>query len=409
MREALAGPELGTVLIAHPGAELYGSDRVMLETLAGLVERRWRVVLAVPVDGPLLPAARDLGAETVVLGVPVLRKALLRPLNLLRFLVGSVTSLRRTLRLVRRLRPDVVYVSTLTIPLWTLTARLLRVPALVHVHESERHAHHLLREAMAAPLLLADRVVANSHYTLESLTGVVPSLAGRSVVVHNGIAAPDAVHLPRAEITGPLRVLYIGRLSRRKGVDVVVDAVAALVREGVDTRLDLVGGVFPGAEGYEEELRRQVHDLDLTDQVRFHGFRTGIWNVLAETDVAVVPARLEESFGNTAIESVLAARPVVVSAIGGLPEAVEGFASAVAVEPDDAAELAHALRRIRFEWSDFRRSAVGLAPVAARRFAPSTYRTAIVDAIESLTEYQVVAPVLVAAEVPLEHGEVMAR
>lgn len=371
-------------LIAHPGAELYGSDRVMLETLAGLVERGWRVVLAVPTEGPLLAAARDLGAEIVLLDVPVVRKAVLKPKNLPRFLSGSVVAARRIDDLLKRLRPDVVYVSTLTVPLWVARARAKRIPVLCHVHESERQAPTVLREAIAWPLRLADRIVANSRFSLESLTEVMPSLAARSTVVYNGVPAPTAIQLPRPDLDGGIRVVYVGRLSPRKGVDVALAAAGILADSGIDVHLDLVGGVFPGYEWYEQDLRAQAVHLGIEDRVTFHGFRAAVWDTLANADVAVVPSRLEEPFGNTAVEAVLAARPVAVSAIGGLAEAIDGFASAIPVDPDDPVQLAQALHRIASEWPEFRRRAVALAPVAARRYAPESYRRAISAEIERI-------------------------
>ena len=339
------GTEVGTALIAHPGAELYGSDRVMLETLAGLVERNWRVVLALPNDGPLVAAARTLGAEVVLLAVPVLRKSVLKPTVLPRFLGGSLAAAKRIDSLLKRLRPDVVYVSTLTVPLWIARAKTRKIPVLCHVHESERAAPTLLREAIAWPLMLADRVIANSAFSLESLTEVLPALAKRSSVLYNGVAAPPAITLPRADLDGGLHIVYVGRLSPRKGVDVAIEALHLLVRSEIDARLDIVGAVFTGYEWYETQLRDQVARLGLDDRVTFHGFQAAVWDTLADADVAVVPSRLEEPFGNTAVEAVLAGRPVVVSAIGGLAEAIDGFASALAVEPDDARDLVLAGRR----------------------------------------------------------------
>lgn len=374
----------GLALIAHPGAELYGSDRVMLETLTGLIERRWRVVLAVPKDGPLLDAARRLGAEVVLLDIPVVRKAVLKPRNLSRFVTGSLAASRRIDALLKRLRPDIVYVSTLTIPLWVARARARRIPVLCHVHESERQARMVLRAAIALPLRLADRVVANSRFSLTSLTDVLPSLGRTSMVVYNGVPAPPEVRLPRRELSGGIRIAYVGRLSPRKGVDIAIAAVALLNDSGIDSYLDIVGGVFPGYEWYEHDLRSQAARLGIDDRVAFHGFRTAVWDTLADADVAVVPSRIEEPFGNTAVEALLAARPVVVAAIGGLAEAIDGFASALSVEPDDPAQLAEAVRRIVFEWPDFCRSAAALAPVAARRYAPESYRQAICAEIEQV-------------------------
>ncbi|GAA4753736.1 glycosyltransferase family 4 protein [Amnibacterium soli] len=368
-------------LVAHPGAELYGSDRVMLETVAGLIERGWRVVLAVPSDGPLLDSARALGAEIELLEVPVLRKSVLRPRELPRFLTRSAAAWRQVGALLGRVRPDVVYVSTLTVPLWIARARAGGVPVVAHVHESERQAPKALRAAIALPLRLADRVLVNSAFSRDSLTEIVPSLGRRSVVVYNGVAGPSQVREARADLDGGLRIVYVGRLSPRKGVDVAVDALAALAGSGVDARLDLVGAVFTGYEWYEQQLRSQVAALDLDDRVTFHGFRPDVWATLAGADVAVVPSRLEEPFGNTAVEAVLAGRPVVVSAIGGLAEAIDGFASAIPVAPDDPHALADALHRIARDWSAFRRAAARFAPIAADRYSTDAYRRTVTEEI----------------------------
>jgi glycosyltransferase involved in cell wall biosynthesis len=373
--------EVGTVLIAHPGAELYGSDRVMLETLAGLVERDWRVVLAVPNAGPLLAEARRLGAETVVLPVPVIRKSVLKPRNLPRFLGGSIAAAAHIDSLLKRLRPDVVYVSTLTIPLWIARSRARRIPVLAHVHESERSAPTVLREAIAWPLLLADRVLVNSEFSRTSLTEVVPSLEKRSRVVYNGVPAPAAVRLPRAELDGGLRVAYVGRLSPRKGVDVAIDAIAELEARGVPARLDLVGAVFPGYEWYERDLRDKVEAKRLQSRVSFRGFQPSVWDYLSKGDVVLVPSVADEPFGNTAVEGILSGRPVIASATSGLLEATDGYHTAVTVEPGDVASLADALERTIADWDTAAALLEEDVEHAQRKHSPESYRQRIAEIV----------------------------
>ena len=358
----------------------------MLETVAALVERRWRVVVAVPTEGPLIAEAERLGAEVLLLAAPVLRKNVIKPGNLPRFLGGSVTSWRRIGVLLRRLRPDVVYVSTLTMPVWIARARSRRIPVVAHVHESERQAPRAVRTAIALPMLLADRVLVNSDFSRTSLTEVVPSLAKRSVVVYNGVAGPADPTPARDELDDGLRVVYVGRLSPRKGVDVAVDAVARLIERGVQARLDIVGSVFTGYEWYEQQLHEQVSALGLTDRVTFRGFQPSVWSALEDSDVAVVPSRLEEPFGNTAVEAVLAGRPVVVSAIGGLAEAIDGFACAIPVAADDVDAMADALQRIATNWSTFRRTAATFAPIAVHRYSTTTYRATVADEIARIAQ-----------------------
>lgn len=378
MRERV-GPHgaRATVLIAHPGTELYGTDRMMLETIAALVERGWRVVVVLPSEGLLIAESERLGAEATVIAAPVLRKNLVQPRNLLRYLVGSIGAWRRIGLQLTRLRPDVVYVSTLTLPLWIGRARALRIPVIVHVHESEHHAPSVVRAALALPLRLADRVLVNSDFSRTCLTEAIPSLTDRSVVVYNGVTGPSQIRAARLELRGGLRVVYVGRLSPRKGVDVAVASVARLIERGIDARLDLVGSAFAGYEWYEEQLREQVAALGLKDRVTFRGFQPSVWGAFEDADVAVVPSRLAEPFGNTAIEAVLAARPAVVSMTGGLREAIDGIICAIPVPPDDVDAMTDALQRIAANWSTFRRTAATFAPIAAHRYSTAAYRTAV--------------------------------
>ena len=66
-------PARPSVLVAHPGAGLYGADRVTLETATALGARGWAVTVAVPTDGPLVPCLEEVGADVVLCPTPVLR------------------------------------------------------------------------------------------------------------------------------------------------------------------------------------------------------------------------------------------------------------------------------------------------------------------------------------------------
>ncbi|MGH3432053.1 MAG: glycosyltransferase, partial [Thermocrispum sp.] len=126
--------------MVHPSAELYGSDRMFAEAAVALAEAGWRVVVALPggcEHGELAVLLRDLGADVVFCPTPVLRKAALRPAGFARLLFDGLRAVRPMLRLARAVRPRAVYVNTVTVPLWLVLARLLRLPVLAHVHEAE--------------------------------------------------------------------------------------------------------------------------------------------------------------------------------------------------------------------------------------------------------------------------------
>ncbi|MGY1814257.1 glycosyltransferase family 4 protein [Blastococcus sp. SYSU D00820] len=375
--------EAPPLLVVHPGAELYGADRMLLEAATALATR-YDVTVALPGPGPLVGELEARGLRVRLCPMPVLRNSALRPRGALTLLADALRGLVPALRLLRRAGAGGVYVSTLTLPSWPLLARLAGRRAICHVHEAERSAPMLLRRGMALCPALAHRVIANSRFTLDVLTEVAPRLRRRSSVVHNTVRGPGEVLPPRAELDGPLRLLYVGRLSPRKGPQVAVGTLRELRERGIDARLTVVGSVFPGYEWFEEELRAEVGAAGLDDRVEFLGFRSDVWPHLAAADVVLVPSVGDESFGNTAVEAVLAARPLVVSAHSGLREAAEGYAGAQAVDPGDVPAWADAVARVAAEWPRFRAAATADAAAARRRSSPERYTADLLAAVAAL-------------------------
>jgi glycosyltransferase involved in cell wall biosynthesis len=372
------------VLVAHPGAELYGADRVLLESVAALAGR-FDVTVALPGPGPLIVELETLGVRVVQCPMPVLRNEALRPRGAARLLADGVRGVVPALRLLRRHGSAGVYVNTLTLPSWPLLARLARRASLCHVHEAEQSAPRILRRGMALCPALSDRVMANSRFTLDVLTDVAPRLGRRSTVVHNAVRGPAEVAPARPELVGPLRLLFVGRLSPRKGPQVAVATLRELVDRGLDARLTLLGSVFEGYEWFEAQLRETVTSAGLDDRVDLLGFQPDVWPHLADADVVLVPSVGDESFGNAAVEAVLAARPLVVSNHSGLREATAGYAAAQAVDPARPADWADAVERVAADWGTFRESAMQDSRTARLRHAPSRYREQLVEQVASLT------------------------
>ncbi|MFD5277265.1 glycosyltransferase [Pseudarthrobacter sp. NPDC058362] len=361
------------VLVAHPSADLYGSDRVLLETLNGLVRAGANVVVTMPSKGPLVTEIQSRGAAVILCPTPVLRKSLLSPKGLAKIPAAATHGLLRSIGVMRGVRPDVVLANTITVPVWTVAGRLCRVPVVTHVHESEASAPGAVRAALALPLVFSTAVLTNSRFSTETLERSLRILRGRSTVLNNGVPGPPSDRPPRASLTGGLRILYVGRLSRRKGVDVAVEALLQLLAQGIPAQLSIVGAAFPGNEVYEEGLHDKVRAAGVSRNVTFHGFQHDVWPFLAGSDVVVVPSRLDEPFGNTAVEAILASRPVVVSDTSGLREAADGYLSAQFVAPGNPTELAAALISVSKDWPRFRAAATADAARAASRHSPERF------------------------------------
>jgi glycosyltransferase involved in cell wall biosynthesis len=373
------------VLVVHPGAELYGADRVLLDSATALATQ-FDVTVALPGPGPLVHELEARGLRVVQCRMPVLRNAAMRPRGFVRLVADAVLGALPALRLIRRHGRAGVYVNTLTLPSWPLLARLAGSPSLCHVHEAEASQPRLLRMGMALAPALSDRVVANSRFTLDVLCDVAPRLRRRTAVVYNAVQAPGLGRLARARLDASVRLLVVGRLSPRKGPQVAVAVLQELRSRGVDARLDLVGSVFEGYEWFEAELRQTVYAAGLDDRVRFHGFSADVSPHLEDADVVLVPSVGEESFGLTTVEAVLAARPLVVSDTSGLREAAAGYASVQALPPGEVTRWADAVERVVGDWDSFRQAALVDAEEARRRHAPERYREELVREMRALVE-----------------------
>ena len=372
-----------TALLAHPSPDLYGSDRVLLESARALLGGGWRVVVALPEHGPLTEHLRRAGADVHRVDTVVLRKALLRPTALAATVGSAARTLPAMVRLVRAARADVVLVNTVTLPTWLVAARLAGRPVVCHVHEAEQLPRPL-RLALHAPLLLARRVLVNSRAAGEVVRAALPSAQGRLRLLYNGVPGPPAGAAPRVRtrLSGDVRLVLIGRVSPRKGTDVAVRALSELHRRGRPVRLEIVGDVFPGYEWYDDGVRRLVAELGLQDRVRRVPFQDDVWPFLAEADIVLVPSRVEP-FGNVAVEAALAGRPVVASSVQGLIEIVDPGRTGSLAAPDDPAALAHAVEVLLDDWPRALHMSVTARQEAERRFSSTAYAARLLDVLSS--------------------------
>ena len=373
------------VLVAHPSPDLYGSDWQLVETIHGLIETGHEVLVALPLDGPLDEVLREAGARVAVMPFTVLRKALLSPRGLAKLSVQAAPEIARLRAVIRASRAEVVLTNTVTIPWWPVAASAAGVPVLAHVHEAEDTQRRIIRAGLNAPLLAASRIVANSGAARDALLEVQPHLTSRTEVVHNGVAGPDhpLEALRRRRPGDPFQIAMVGRLSPRKGVDVALDAVGLLRRSGVDASLSVCGSVFPGYEWYEEELRERAAQPDLDGHVELLGYVRPTWPVLEAADAVVVPSRAEP-FGNTAVEAMHAARPLVASRVQGLAEVVTDEVTGLLVPADDAEALAEALGSLATDPDLATRLAEQGEREAAERFSVVGYRATMARIVGEL-------------------------
>ncbi|HEX6457330.1 MAG TPA: glycosyltransferase [Thermoleophilaceae bacterium] len=165
----------------------------------------------------------------------------------------------------------------------------------------------------------------------------------RTEVAHSGIHEDYLDPAPEQE--WGWRLLYVGRLDPRKGVDVAVEALAHLPSEAT---LDLAGG-WDRKE--EARLAERAAALGVDDRVSFAGQleRDELLRAYAAADAVVFPVRWSEPWGLVPLEAMARGRPVVATGRGGSGEYLRDGENCLLVEADSAEALATALRRLAAE------------------------------------------------------------
>jgi glycosyltransferase involved in cell wall biosynthesis len=279
--------------------------------------------------------------------------------------------------LQREFAPDLLHIdfSGYTAFFQAATAHRMSLPTVLALHSDLSGMRATADTALCTLLETADWVTGVSQATLDSARAIVPTIAGRSSVIFG--CPPNWAPVPAMPGAVSSRVLAIGRLSREKGFDLLIEAAAKLRSRYPSLEVRIIG------EGPERgSLEQYAQQLGVRDRVFFVGSvaHQDLPRQIAEAQVVVVPSRVREAFGMTAVEAAILERPVIATNAGGLREVVVHGETGLLVEMDDAGALAEALDRVLGD----RRTAEGMGKAARARVVREFSLSRRVDAYDRL-------------------------
>jgi glycosyltransferase involved in cell wall biosynthesis len=318
-------------------ARRYGGPETRVRSVAialqGYVER---CAVAVVAGGPLHERLRDDG-------IPC------EPISATRTDPRVVLQLRRA---IRRGAYDVVDAHNIQSIFWGHLAAVLagargRVSTL---HSDYREEYSGIRQLAYPAVFGLVRPLTREFVQVTEQLQERAELEGhgaRSTLIHNAVSIPDSPPTSRDAAVlaewgwsaGDFVVAVIGRLFAVKGQSVLVEAMAEL---GDLPRVKLL---IVGDGPQLAELEARVASLGIGQRVRLAGFRTDVPRVLQSVDCVCLPS-LWELLPYAALEAAAFARPIVATAVGGVPRLLQDGETALLVPASDPRALAAAIRRL---------------------------------------------------------------
>lgn len=214
-------------------------------------------------------------------------------------------------------------------------------PLVASIHGPLHATTHEAGNVEGKLLQMADAIAVDTETIAGQLRAVVPGREARTTVIHTGLPLTELAPGPRL-LKRPT-LLCVGPLTRASGFDVAIDALAEIRGRIRTAELVIIG------EGPERAaLAAQAESLGIADAVDLRGSvpSSRLPAIVNQASLVVVPAREPISVSAISILGGQLLRPVIASAIGGLPEVIEQEGNGLLVVPEDAAALAGAARRL---------------------------------------------------------------
>lgn len=177
-------------------------------------------------------------------------------------------------------------------------------------------------------------------------------------IVPNGVPIVSTNLAVKSLPAPPYTIGTMAMFRPRKGLEILLDALSRLMRDGYEFRLRIIGA-FQNLH-YEMAVKQLAHGLGLVPRIEWMGYTADTSKELSKLDLFVLPSLFGEGMPMVVLEAMSVGIPVIASRVDGIDDVLRHNRDGLLVQPGDAEELATALRGFwtgRWDWTALRENA----------------------------------------------------
>jgi len=340
--QPVAGTGPATVLFSSLRTAYSGPEQCLLALMAGLDRRRFRPVLALPVDCLFAERARELGVTVEIMDFQFDRCV--------------PAGLNSCHELLDKHNVRLVHLDTYPNAALVMAAYHRNLPMIGHLRGP-------VPEDIPDVAYCVDRIITISEFISESLRKTYMNPA-RIRVIYDGVETQRFAKLrkDRAEAgnSKAFKVAMVARINPCKRLELLIQALALLENREVKIQAFFFGDLDPGMERYRAQLNELIQKHHLEDSVSFCGFEPKLERIYELVD-AIVVCNPGEPLGTCTLEAMASGIPVIVPNSGGSCEIVRHETEGLIFAADSAEALAEHLIRLASDRTLYQRLAAGAA------------------------------------------------
>lgn len=329
------------------GLGMGGAERLMIPILKNLNRENFEprvCVLQVKDGNPVANSLRALGVPVDLLAVPYLR---------------DITAIPRIRKYLKEVKADLVHTQLeFSDTLGNIASKLLRLPSVCTIHtmpsqEMDRKSRIHQEIETQSLRFFCDRVIAVSNEARSFYIKISNLPSQKVVTIYNGIDLAnfatndlrrERINM-RRELGIPLDanlLITVAVLRPLKGIQFMIQALPTILAETPNLYYLIVG-----SGSYQDTLVNEADKAGVKHRVVFAGIRNDIPQLLAASDIFVLPT-LTEALPTVLAEAMGARLPIIASAVGGIPEMVTDGENGILVLPGISQELSNACIKLVF-------------------------------------------------------------